>query len=395
MRFRHLFSYLPTFYNYLKQFDNLYLSESLLCSITPDILQHRDELSKFIGDEIARTLQEQKNLEIRYQLLIEQRAAMKGMVNKSKYKEVQEEIQDVSRALKESTNNLVRSLKENPNISGNLIKVQRDRTELNDVLLRCVQELRDRGKYQILTHRVDDENNAKIKFQQLKSREKGLRETVLKLQEALKEEQLAFQHTTTEQKHAILQLKEELLAIKGTTSTDALFKRRESQANVKAIWREYKHKEQVLESRLKELEDKLHTETIVSNQTKEFLQSKQTYLTNKVAEWEIKYDNEIADSDNTILQVTNKRSQLLERLFALQERRQQDIIRDKAEMAALKRKEDELKAAKLLSKKQNRAARTLQREMRNFLKRKRTLELLQGGSKKKGGKGDKGKKGKK
>jgi uncharacterized protein YbjQ (UPF0145 family) len=41
-----------------------------------------------------------------------------GMVNKTKYKEVQEEIQDVSRALRESTNNLVRNLKENPNVSG-------------------------------------------------------------------------------------------------------------------------------------------------------------------------------------------------------------------------------------------------------------------------------------
>lgn len=61
---------------------------------------------------------EQKSLERRYEELIEQRAAMKGMVNKNRYKEVQEEIQDVSRALRESTNNLVRSLKENPNVSG-------------------------------------------------------------------------------------------------------------------------------------------------------------------------------------------------------------------------------------------------------------------------------------
>ena len=90
-------------------------------SITPDLLQHRDELSKFIGDEISRTLVEQKNLEKRYEELIEQRAAMKGMVNKIKYKEVQEEIQDVSRALRESTNNLVRSLKDNPNVSGTVL----------------------------------------------------------------------------------------------------------------------------------------------------------------------------------------------------------------------------------------------------------------------------------
>lgn len=61
---------------------------------------------------------------------------MKGMINKAKYKDVQEEIQDVSRALRESTNNLVKNLKENPNVSGNLIKVQRDRIELRDLLQR-------------------------------------------------------------------------------------------------------------------------------------------------------------------------------------------------------------------------------------------------------------------
>lgn len=70
---------------------------------------------------------EQRNLEKRYEELIEQRAAMKGMVNKNKYKEVQEEIQDVSRSLRESTNNLVRSLKENPNVSGTVMsKCSRD-----------------------------------------------------------------------------------------------------------------------------------------------------------------------------------------------------------------------------------------------------------------------------
>lgn len=49
-----------------------------------------------------------------------------GMVNKNKYKEVQEEIQDVSRSLRESTNNLVRNLKENPNVSGVLGKFSKN-----------------------------------------------------------------------------------------------------------------------------------------------------------------------------------------------------------------------------------------------------------------------------
>jgi hypothetical protein len=105
----------------VNQFVHIFNVCFLVRSITPDILQHRDELSKFIGEEISRTMREQTELEKRYERLIEQRSSMKGMVNKSKYKAVQEEIQEVSRALRESTNNLVRSLKENPNVSGNMM----------------------------------------------------------------------------------------------------------------------------------------------------------------------------------------------------------------------------------------------------------------------------------
>jgi len=201
---------------------------SFLDSITPDVLQHRDELSKFIGDEIKRTMEEQKVLESRYEELIEKRAEMKGIHNKNKYKEVQEEIQDISRALRESTNNLVRSLKENPNVSGNLIKVQRDRTELRDLFVRVNQELHDRGTYGAITHRVDEERAAKIRFNQLKTREKSLRDTVEQLREQLTDEQKQFEKTTTEQKLAITHLKDELQNIKGSATTNAKFKKKES-----------------------------------------------------------------------------------------------------------------------------------------------------------------------
>ena len=365
------------------------MSTTLLDSITPDILQHRDELSKFIGDEIARTLQEQKNLERRYEVLIEQRAAMKGMVNKNKYKEVQEEIQDVSRALRESTNNLVRSLKENPNISGNLIKVQRDRTELCDALLRCIQEIRDRGKYHTITHKVDEENNARIRFQQLKSREKQLSDAVIQLQETLKEEQQVFHHTTTERKQAILTLKESLLKIKGSTSTDARFRRKESLASVSAIWREYKHKEHQLEIRLKDLEDKLHTENVVNQETKDFLARKQTQLSEQVAEWEGKYDHEVGEMDGTISVMTMKRDSLLEKLSHLQERRAADLAREKKEDEAAREAAEAERDHHIMVKKQNRAAHTLQRELKAYSKRKKELEAIKGDGKKKKGKGDK------
>ncbi len=361
-----------------------------LDNITPDVLQHRDELSKFIGDEISKTLEEQKVLERRYEELIELRASMKGMINKNKYKEVQDEIQDVSRALRESTNNLVRSLKENPNVSGNLIKVQRDRIELHDLLLRANQELRDRGTYSTITHRVDEDNNAKLRFNQLKARENSLRETVNQLMDTLREEQRNFQRTVVEQRQAITLAKDELLSLKSHSSADAQFKKSESMATVSSLWRDFKLKQRVLEEKLLALEERLHTEAIVNADTKEYLTSKHKTLLSELDKWETKYEQDIGDMTRDITNITDQRNTLLENLASLKARKEEEILRD----AALKEKEifelAEAKKKRELLKRQNKAARRIQKEMRNFVKRKKEIEALGGGKKeKKGGKGKK------
>ena len=103
---------------------------TFLESISPDVLQHRDELSKFVGDEISRIISVQRQLEQRYECLIAQREGLKGSTNRSKYKNIQSEIQEVSRALRDSTKDLCRNLKDSPNIAGNLIKIQQERLNL-------------------------------------------------------------------------------------------------------------------------------------------------------------------------------------------------------------------------------------------------------------------------
>jgi len=359
---------------------------SFLDSITPDVLQHRDELSKFIGDEIQRTMNEQRGLEARYEELIEKRAVMKGMHNKNKYKEVQEEIQDISRALRESTNNLVRSLKENPNVSGNLIKVQRDRTELRDLFVRVNQELRDRGTYHAITHRVDEENSSKIRFNQLKTREKALRDTVERLQTQLLDEQKSFTKTTADQKLAIAQLKDELQSIKGSASTNTKFKRKESLATVASIWREYKLKERTCEDRLSEAEDKLQTEMVVNQQTKQFLERKIHNLQANVTEWGEKYETDIGNIDAEIARKTELREQQLVLLEECRARHQVEVDKARELKEGKEMEIQRAKDQKALAKRQNIAAKCIQGTIRGYVKRKQELEAL---APKKKGKGDK------
>ena len=109
---------------------------NFLASITPDVLAHREELSEFVGDEISRVIEEQRKLESKYEELISMRGQLKGLANKNKYKQNQQDIQEVSRALRESTKNLCRNLKDNPNVTGNLLKIQDERNDLAELLSR-------------------------------------------------------------------------------------------------------------------------------------------------------------------------------------------------------------------------------------------------------------------
>ena len=129
---------------------------SFLASITPDIIAHRDELSQIVGDEITRIIQEQRSLEQRYEELIGQRTALKALSNRSKYKENQDDIRTVARALRESTKELCRNLKGNPNIAENLSKVQGERSQLQNLLSKTLRELRE-NSHTTLTSAVEEE----------------------------------------------------------------------------------------------------------------------------------------------------------------------------------------------------------------------------------------------
>jgi choline kinase len=130
---------------------------SFLASITPDVMAHRDELSQIVGDEITRIIHEQRALEAQYEQLIAQRNSFKAAhSNKSKFQENQDSIRDVARALRESTKELTRNLKGNPNIAENLSKIQAERTSLQSLLSKTLRELRE-SSFSTLTTTVDEE----------------------------------------------------------------------------------------------------------------------------------------------------------------------------------------------------------------------------------------------
>ena len=113
--------------------------------------------------------------------------------------------------------------------------------------------------------------------------------------------------------------------LKGSTATDAKYKRKESIASVSATWRAYKLRERQFEIKLKELEDKLQTENLVHSETKDFLIKKIQSTNEETLKWERKYDQDVGALDSKINTLTTERTALLDKLNTLRARRQKEI----------------------------------------------------------------------
>lgn len=164
------------------------LKLSFLSSLTPDILSHQEEVSGLIGEEMKHRLATQRALEQKYDILIEQRAQLKGLANKSKFKEVQAEIVATGEALRESLKNLTRSLKDNPNIGENLGRVAEEREAMQLLLERTLMDLRD-GHFNSLSEFVRRETEQREKLSLVSSREEETAAAVNSLAATLKEEE--------------------------------------------------------------------------------------------------------------------------------------------------------------------------------------------------------------
>ncbi|KAF1773988.1 IQ motif, EF-hand binding site [Phytophthora cactorum] len=326
---------------------------SFLGSITPDILQHREELSQVVGEEISRIIQEQRQLENKYEKLIAQRAVLKGLANKSKFKENQREIQDVSRLLRESTKSLCRNLKENPNFAGNLLKIQQEREGLLDLLGHTLTEMKKHATFETLLNFV------------------------------------AEGKSTQEKAHEIL--KKEL---KSKTQIDIRYARNEAKAKRSSTARMYHQLMEEQHDRIKDLQGKCATETKVHDETVHFLKDRHEQLQTELAEWNAKYQQDTLAKQAQLQELQERKAANAQRLENFQKRWQE-------EMTTIKQKEEERQRLLELEalrkeelKAQNTAARIIQVAYRAHMAKKEEKRKAAESEKKAGKKGGK-KKGKK
>lgn len=296
-----------------------------LTSISSNANVHRDELTQFMGDEISRIIQEQRDLEKQYEGLIATRGHLKGLCNKAKFKEIQTQIQDVSHKLRESNKSLCRNLKENPNVQGNLLKMQQERSRVQELLEDTKGELIELS-FASLMQKVDQERRNQEQLNEVKKKEHEASMTVKVLEAELQREYDDHEKENRQSSQEIKDLKEELQKSRTISQIELAFEEKRLQARFGADSRIFELKEAELIKHNGTLETAKELEFGVHGHCQTFLQQKVESLNNDKQQWQERYDRERKKREEELNQLREKRGAGFDQLGALQKRMDQEKL---------------------------------------------------------------------
>merc|ERR1712187_782421 len=290
-----------------------------------------------MGDEISRIIQEQRDLERRYEELIATRGQLKGLCNKQKFNETQHEIQKVALLLKESNKNLCRNLKENPNVQGNLQKMHAERTQVQEWLEDTKTELIETS-FANLVQKVEQERKEQERLNEVKKKEKEATQTVRQLEAELLREQADHEKETKLANQEIKELKEELHRNRTISDIEFKFEEKKLRAQEQALIRIQAQMEKKLVEELEELQRAQDMVQQVHESAHSFLEEKLQKLQAQKDQWQKDYDRETNDRDVELTLLKERRAAGLQELNDYEEKRRAEAMEHKA-------KEEEMRMA--------------------------------------------------
>eukprot|EP00163_Fabomonas_tropica_P017446 TRINITY_DN3098_c0_g6_i1.p1 TRINITY_DN3098_c0_g6~~TRINITY_DN3098_c0_g6_i1.p1 ORF type:complete len:393 (+),score=106.48 TRINITY_DN3098_c0_g6_i1:359-1537(+) len=272
-----------------------------------------------LGDEISRIIEEQRRLEARYEDLIAQRSQLKGLSNKSKWKDIQDEISRVAQELRQSTKVLCRNLKDNPNVGENLQKVQDERMKLEDVFTQCTNELHDLT-FTSLKNAVQEYHNREESLNELMQKEREAQQVLARLREDLVTEKNEHERDLAQKADTISKLKEELTEIKARTQIEQKFVRKDTKSRADCNQRLHQQRDHELRENKYKTSKQLKIERRVHRETEGFLRRRIEALEKDIQFWMNKWETEVEAMDNQIVTLKNQREHDLVRLNELHTR---------------------------------------------------------------------------
>ncbi|KAJ3095213.1 hypothetical protein HDU97_007141 [Phlyctochytrium planicorne] len=297
---------------YIAIFEDALDQLTVLGDISPDV----GKADKPSGEEISRILRDQKALELRFQDLVMDQEKLKSLPNKTKFKEGQTAILDVTNELQKGTQYLARNLKAHPSVSQNLLKIQSERSSLQALLSKTVRELREMRLDSLMTT-VEEEKKKRNTLQNTINRENEASELQRELQKELGNERKLLEEETSERNQVIQQLKDTIQEINSLTNSEQKYIKKETKAHENSVKQRCQAREtnlseeQTLKLKCISEEERAHEKIV------DYLTRQRNTLEIQIQEWMTKYEEDTEAKANELEALKQKRTQDLDKFEEL------------------------------------------------------------------------------
>eukprot|EP00798_Chlamydomonas_sp_ICE-L_P028224 gene28224-31327_t len=308
----------------------------LVGMITVDPKVQAQELTQSVGEEITRMIAQQKTLEQRFEQLVTAQHTLRNLPNKTKLRENQAELQQVADQLRQSTKQLCRNLKDNPNVQENMAKVVSERQALQLLLANSLNELDVFKKVQPILESVMAQEAAEIQMKETIEHERTTTSAVKQLRNDVRDEKLDHEE------------KEQLKQDKMVTAVETRYGSKESAGANEHLRRLEQTKLEDVRKELRLVLQQVEIEANVHAATAEFLRKMATRLQEESIHWGGLHDEDLSNRERDLEGLKAAHQRDSQRLREMEDKYRQEMAlkkerelkeseeREKGEMEALR-----------------------------------------------------------
>lgn len=318
---------------------------SVLGHIMPTTLEGRPDASKIIDDELGEILSGQRDLELKYENLMIQREGLRAQnVNQSQLMDNDLKVASVAKSLRESTQGLNRSFRQNPLTSDNMTKIQADRKFLQDVMEDTLAEVQSDKSFDALVRAVSAEKEKKAGLQQTILKEEESRKLVKSLQRRLVEVKKEKESEIQQRNEKIAHLKDQLQEMKAKTGMEGKYIKKDAEVRVNCTQKRCAQTENEMKEELETLRYKIDEEARVNAEIEAYLRQHHQILEEKVEYWMEKYDRDVEQKQHELDVLKASKANDLARLQELTQKYaeyEKVVIEDRVEKERARRQAEQ------------------------------------------------------
>ena len=247
----------------------------------------KSAMSKMIGIQIDNKLKKQQEFEKKFQSLISEKAKKINLIQEEEINKLNEEIKLCAEELKLSTNDICKTLEENPDIPKNLIKAKRDqKIMIND--LKKFQGDFVIGKLNNFNQIIESYESQKINIDELRKEEMKYFRQLKVLNENLSKEEADYNKDQIEMNQSLLRMKK--LLAKTKLEENIFYQYEENHIKALSALHEsnFKEEEKKMRREIEEKEKEKEKTTKLNTFVFEYLKEQKKYYEMQRALWEKK-----------------------------------------------------------------------------------------------------------